>query len=132
MSARRVAVSCIAWLGLLDIALPPIALCYSLDQRVSGGKKMRHVADEENAVCETAEDPERRLKVEHIAHDCAVMGNGEEMIVIKRRKIPRTKESRKYAGRSNAVMRLVRCCQRPKCRARQVTSSPSAIKPLVT
>jgi hypothetical protein len=38
----------------------------------------------------------------------------------------------KYFGKSKAVIRTVIFCVMPKCRARQVTSSPSPINPAVT
>ena len=40
--------------------------------------------------------------------------------------------SPKRVGRSKLVMRLVRCCHTPKCRARHVTVSPGPMSPEVT
>ncbi|WP_165307150.1 hypothetical protein [Agromyces binzhouensis] len=45
---------------------------------------------------------------------------------------PRTCSSTKYSGSVIAVMRLIIRIGTPKCHARQVTSSPSLIRPVVT
>jgi hypothetical protein len=71
------------YLVFCEVTLPLIALGHGFNHRISGLEKGPEVADKEKVVCHATEETQRRMEVEHIAHDGDVTALSEEVIVIE-------------------------------------------------